>query len=110
MWNADKKNGLDHLIFPQLAVSCKFEGHFDFEMREILNEIKDEKVHVFTLEQGTQDWFKARQFSVTSSQSDAAFRKAMILHQDSKDWHDVARYLEGDNYKTREFIYFILFY
>ena len=42
-------------------------------MIEALQDLRDEKIDVLTLEQGTADWHRGRQFSLTSSQSDGSF-------------------------------------
>ncbi len=103
LWTADKRNGLNHLHFPCMARSPELAGMYHQDMVDFLQKLREEKIDVITLEQGTADWHRARQFSLTSSQSDGSFQKAMIIYQDDEDFRKVAKYLEGENYYRCKF-------
>ena len=103
LWEEDKEHGLDHLHFPCLARLPALTGLFHRDMIEALQDLRDEKIDVLTLEQGTADWHRGRQFSLTSSQSDGSFRKAMIIYQNDEHYCNVAKYLEGNDYHTSKF-------
>ena len=97
-YERDMEHGLDSLIFEMLASSNELVAMHQNEMKEELSELKNEKIDVLTLEQGSADWHKGRQFSLTSSQADGSFRKAFILYQSNDDWCDTAEYLYGERY------------
>ena len=102
-YEIDPKHGLDEYLFRQLTcVSSLVELH-KCEMEEMLAELRDERIDVLTLEQGTADWHRCRQFSLTSSQASGSFRMAFILFQADGSWCDVATYLYGEEYEKREF-------
>lgn len=108
----NKRTGLDSLIFTKMESSDElFEEHKD-DIKNHFQVLKALKIHVLTLEQGTADWFKARQFSLTSSQADGSFRKAFILYQENESWCKIATYLLGEEYHRGECekMYFNLFY
>ena len=102
LYEDDNEHGLDKLIFPALAT---FKNEYDLhkdEVEDLLREIKDEKVDVLTLEQGTADWHYGRKFSLTSSQASRSFQVAFINYQMNDDWVQVARNLFGDEYYERK--------
>jgi hypothetical protein len=105
-WESDKKNGLDHLLFKPLATHADLFCQFKVERESLFDVLKDEHVDVLTLEQGTADWHKGRQFSLTSSQADGSFRKALIVYQDDENWCKVAEYLQGEDYYTGKFNFY----
>lgn len=127
-YNEDPDHGLDSLIFEKIAsLSDEDVSEHEMEIKELFDNLRDEKINVVTLTQGTADWFKARQFSFTSSQSHGSFDKALIIYQDDDDWCNVARYVSGATYHNRKwnncsflffktiilknrFIYFVCFY
>ena len=98
IYENDPKHGLDAFLFKRLA-GCPslIELHQD-EMKVMLDELREEKIDVLTMEQGTADWHKCRQFSLTSSQSSGSFQMAFILFQDDNDWCNVAEHLHGEKY------------
>ena len=101
-WERDQQHGLDAYLFPALATDeALFERHSD-GCKTLFNRLQNDKIDVLTLEQGTADWHKGRQFSFTSSQADGSFRMAMILFQDKLAWCNVAEYLEGAEYHNRK--------
>lgn len=102
-YELDKEHGLDSFIFEILASNDELVSENEYEMKVKLDELKDEKIDVLTLEQGTADWHKGRQFSLTSSQADGSFRKAFVLHQIDDSWCDTAEYLYGSNYHECEY-------
>jgi hypothetical protein len=55
--------------------------------------LTDVSVKILTLRQGTADWFIARRFSLTSSQSYTAFHHAAEIFRDEPHWIKVAKYL-----------------
>ena len=71
-------------------------------MVQSLQDLRVDKIDVLTLEQGTADWHRGRQFSLTSSQSDGSFRMAMVIYQNDPHFCNVAKYLEGEEYFTGE--------
>ncbi len=89
--------GLD-LLFKKLAGDNDLVDAHKDEMDIMLQSLKNDKVDVYTLEQGTADWHRARQFSMTSSQSDSAFSKAFVINSTDNDWVRVAQYLHGNDY------------
>ena len=93
-------------IFPALATHNRLFRQLQTERFALFDELKDEKVNILTLEQGTADWHKGRQFSFTSSQSDGSFRKAFIAFQHDEDWCNVATYLDGQDYHLRKLLAF----
>ena len=98
MYENDPKNGLDSFLFKRLAgYQSLIEVHQD-EMKVMLDELKEEKIDILTMEQGTADWHKCRQFSLTSSQSSGSFQMAFILFQEDNDWCNVAEHLHGEKY------------
>ena len=104
MYEADKHHGLDCLLFKKIASS---KGLFDEFADGIADELVDLllfKIDAITIEQGTADWFKARQFSLTSSQAGAGFGKAFVIFQDEIEWNKVATFLHGEKYYERKFI------
>ena len=102
-YEIDPKHGLDEYLFRQLTcVSSLVELH-KCEMEEMLAELRDERIDVLTLEQGTADWHRCRQFSLTSSQASGSFRMAFILFQADGSWCDVATYLYEEEYEKCEF-------
>ena len=109
-YEKDPEHGLDDLIFQRIA---KTEDDLFYEenknaVNELLQKLRLEKINVLTLEQGTADWHRGRQFSLTSSQTDAAFQKAFIVNQQSADWRCVAQFLYGPNYHSGKlYFYFI---
>lgn len=113
LWEGDKQHGLDFLHFPCMANFPELFGIYHEDMIEALEYLREERVDVLTLEQGTQCWFKGRMFSMTSSQSDGSFRKALIIYQANEHFCKVAKYLEGDNYyqcKLKSNFYFIVYF
>ena len=102
-YQKDPHHGLDDLLFEMLAsADGQLEEH-RIEISDLFFELKSEVVDVLTLEQGTADWHKGRQFSLSSSQTDGAFRKAFIIYQERESWRTIARYLFGENYYRGEF-------
>jgi hypothetical protein len=97
IYENDQLHGLDSLLFQLLAGSSLVEIYKD-EMNRILDDLKNQQIDVLTLEQGTADWHKGRQFSLTSSQSDDSFRMAFIIHKEDDDWCSIAEYLYGEAY------------
>ena len=104
-WEFDNHHGLDMYIFPALATHEELFSRLEVERFSLFDDLKDSKVHVLTLEQGTADWHKGRQFSFTSSQSDGSFKKAFINFQNDESWCNVATYLDGQEYYTRKFYF-----
>lgn len=98
LWEEDNTHGLDDLHFPCLARFDSLAGLFQEKMNDMLKILREEEVDVLTLEQGTADWHKGRQFSITSSQSDGSFTKALIIYQHDPNFVKVATYLHGKNY------------
>ena len=78
------------------------------EINQLLTYLMDVKIDILTLEQGTADWHKGRQFSLTSSQSSGSFCKALINYQKDNDWCNVAEYLHGQNYHESKFLFYHL--
>ena len=109
-WEADKIHGLDAYIFPALATNDELFSRLENERFALFDDLKDEKVHILTLEQGTADWHKGRQFSFTSSQSDGAFKKAFINFQNDESWCKIATYLDGQDYHTRKLCFLLSMY
>ena len=109
-WENDRENGLVTYLFSVLASNSDISPCFKDIREELLDELKNEKIDILTLEQGTADWHKGRQFSFTSSQADGTFRKTFIVFQDDENWFKVAKYLEGENYENRKFIISYLYY
>ena len=100
----DKKHGLDKYIFqPLTSFESLFDAHKD-EIKSMLDELMEISIDVITLEQGTADWHKARQFSITSSQSAGAFKTALVIYQSEDDWCEVASFLFGEKYHECELI------
>ena len=111
LYEEDPENGLDSLLFVMIGPSPFAKDHED-EMKLILEELSIERIDVLTSEQGSADWHKGRQFSLTSSQADGSFRMAFIIHQSDDDWCSIAQFLYGNDYhegelKTKSF-YFII--
>lgn len=109
-YDKDKQHGLDSLIFKLLASHHNpdlFLRHEE-EIKVSLNELRNEKINVLTLAQGTADWHRARQFSLTSSQTDSAFRKALIIYQSDENWCNIAEYLYGLNYHQGKYYSFVI--
>lgn len=105
LYEKDPEHGLDAYFFPALAKSSSlFEVHGD-SIESMLTDLVDNDIQVITLEQGTADWHKARQFSMTSSQASFAFRKAFIIVQTSEDWCKVNTYLHGEKYYERKYLF-----
>ena len=102
-WERDQEHGLDEFLFPELATNESLFSRFRAACKSLLKKLQDEEVDVLTLEQGTADWHKGRQFSFTSSQADGSFRMAMILFQEKQAWSNVAQYLEGEDYHERKY-------
>ena len=103
-YESNKFHGLDEYIFEELTTfPLLFEIHND-EIKLMLDDLMNLNIDVLTLEQGTADWHKGRQFSITSSQSSGAFKKAFIIYQAEDDWCEVAAYLFGQKYHEREFM------
>ena len=102
-WERDQEHGLDEFLFPELATNESLFSRFRAACKSLFKKLQDEEVDVLTLEQGTADWHKGRQFSFTSSQADGSFRMAMILFQEKQAWSNVAQYLEGEDYHERKY-------
>ena len=97
-YEEDKFHGLDkYILQPLTTFASLFEEHKD-EIKDMLDDLKGFSVNTITLEQGTADWHKGRQFSLTSSQSSGSFPAALILYQSNDDWCNVATYLFGEKY------------
>ena len=107
-YELDKQHGLDSLIFEMLSLSNELVNEHENEMRDKLDELRNEKINVLTLEQGSADWHKGRQFSLTSAQAGGSFRKAFILYQADDNWCDTAEYLYGDKYYECKYSYLFL--
>ncbi len=102
LYENDPVHGLDSYLFPSLTtIPSLFNLHHE-DIKEMLDELK-QKINVLTLEQGTADWHKGRQFSATSSQASNSFHKAFILYQSDNDWCDVAEYEFGKMYHERKY-------
>ena len=101
----DPHHGLDGYLFEILAKSSEpgasFDNHKD-KIEEMLEDLMLDDIDILTLDQGSSDWHKARQFSMTSSQASFSFRKAFIIYQQNEDWCNVAKYLLGQNYHERK--------
>ena len=105
MYSENKVNGLDKFIFPIVVEASNLDefDKIDIETEtETKNDLKSNLIILTVVRQGTADWHKAtRQFSFTSSQSDAAFRKVIQLyyqndnHQYKASFITVATYLYG---------------
>ena len=104
-WGNDNYHGLDMYLFPALVTYDKLFSRLEAQRFALFDNLKDSKVHILTLEQGTADWHKGRQFSFTSSQSDGSFKKAFINFQNDESWCNVATYLDGQEYYTRKFYF-----
>ena len=72
-WEGDQHHGLDKYLFPALATDEALFARLGVECTFLFDKLKDEEIYVLTLEQGTADWHKGRQFSFTSSQTDRSF-------------------------------------
>ena len=108
LWEEDKNNGLNKFLFNALATHPQLFSELTSEQIALFDELRDDKIDVLTLEQGTADWHKGRQFSLTSSQSDMSFVKAFINFQNDQDWCNIATYLEGDEYhRCKYFLSFL---
>ena len=103
LYEEDPEHGLDPLLFEMVGQSSFVEQYKD-EVKSLLDDLLIERINVITLEQGTADWHKARQFSMTSSQADGSFRKALIINQSDDDWCNTAEYLFGSEYHNSEFL------
>ena len=75
-------------------------------MKIVLDDILIEKNDIVTLEQGSADRHKGRQFSMVSSQADGSFQMAFIIHQSDNYWCATAEYLYGSNYHEGKYFYF----
>ena len=84
----------EKMRLPQLSSFCHL----------LCNSLRDEKVNVLTIEQGTADWHKGRLMSLSSRSSDGSFRMALIIFQHDANWQMIAKYLEGDDYHESKFI------
>ena len=102
MYEVDPVNGLNGFLFQRLASLPSLLNLHWVEIEDQLEELVEEKIDVITLEQGTADWHRGRQFSMTSSQSSRAFRMALIIYQNDNDWCSVAQYLYGEKYHECE--------
>ena len=102
LYENDPVNGLNGFLFQRLASSDSLIEQYWMEIDDLLEDLNDEQINVLTLDQGTADWHKGRQFSMTSSQSSRAFRMAFILFQENIDWCNVAQYLYGEKYYERK--------
>ena len=110
-WEADKEHGLDRLLFCELAIDPALFARFNPACKSLFQKLQEDEIDVLTLEQGTADWHKGRQFSFTPSQADRSFRKALIVFQDNQNWCRVAEYLEREEYYNCESVFlFILFF
>ena len=94
----DPEHGLDEFLFKILYKEPSLIESHKVEMDMMLVILRSENIDVLTLEQGTADWHKGRQFSLTSSQANGSFDKAFINFQNDDDWCKVAEYLYGQNY------------
>ena len=101
LYQEDPEHGLDSLLFVMIGPSPFVDQHKD-EMKLMLDDTLIERIDVLTLEQGSADWHKGRQFSLTSSQADGSFRMAFIIHQSDDDWCNIAEYLYGSTYHEGE--------
>ena len=101
-WEEDKEHGLDKLLFCELATDPTLFVRFHAACKSLFQKLQDDEIDVLTLEQGTADWHKGRQFSLTSSQADGSFRKVFIIYQENQNWCQVAEYLEGREYYNRK--------
>jgi hypothetical protein len=102
MYEQDEQHGLNALHFKLLTGSKKLILKYKEKMEATLDDLSMQ-IDVITLEQGTADWHKARQFSLTSSQSDKSFRMAFLIFQEDDDWCNIAEYLDGSEYHTRKY-------
>ena len=108
-WEQDNEHGLDKYLFPALATDPRLFTQFNAACRDLFLRLQDDKIDVLTLEQGTADWHKGRQFSFTSSQADGSFRKALVIFQQNQNWRDVAEYLEGQDYHNCTYLSISIF-
>lgn len=107
-YEEDPIHGLDKHFFKILAYGEGLLDTFKSEIQDLLIELTNEKIDILTLEQGTADWHKGRQFSLTSSQSSKSFCKAFISFQRDDNWCNVAEYLHGNMYNESELLYMSL--
>lgn len=108
-YEEDPEHGLDHLSFAKLAEinDGNLINEDDQEKIDAMFQtLKNEKINILTVDQGTADWFKGRQFSLTSRQSFGAYMKAFIINQQEDSWCDVAESLYGRNYHLSKLILF----
>lgn len=104
LYSIDPEEGLKNFYFQKLSASPRLFFENEFEIKRLFDDLIEEEIDVMTLAQGTVDWHRGRQFSFTSSQSDDAIKKAIIVYQDDNDWCEVGQYLEGENYRQGEFL------
>ena len=109
LYEDNPTDGLNSLLF-QIIGTSPFVGEHTEEMKTMLDDLLLDRINVMTLEQGSADWHKARQFSLTSSQADGSFRMAFIIHQSDNDWCDTAEYLYGLQYHRGEYLILFKFY
>ena len=102
MYENDPEDGLEDFYFKMLSSSSEIDGFYQVIIKNLFDELIAQKVDVLTLTQGTVDWHRCRQFSLTSSQSDDAIKKAIIVYQNNNDWCEVGQFLEGCEYRRGE--------
>ena len=110
MYETDPEHGLDDFLFPNLSTTPSLFDTYHDDIKEMLDELGNERVNVLTLEQGTADWHKGRQFSTTSSQASHSFHSALILYQSDDNWCDTAEYLFGKKYDERKYYLSFVFF
>ena len=102
LYERDTAHGLDKYVFEVLTSEPSlFSIHKD-EIDDIFYDLRLINIDVLTLEQGTADWHKGQQFSMSSSQASGAFKTGFILYQLDDDWCSVAFYLFGEKYHERK--------
>lgn len=99
LYEKDPEHGLKHLYFQMLSSSSESYLNFKWSIKNLFDELIEDEVDILTLSQGTVDWHRCRQFSFTSSQSDDAIKKAIVVYQNDKDWCKIGAFLEGENYR-----------
>ena len=103
LYEIDPIHGLDEFIFERLATTKNLGDRFQVEIDSILQDKLLFEINSLTLEQGTQCWFKGRQFSLTSSQADGAFSTAFVIRQQDNNWKMIAKYMHGPDYHKCEY-------
>ena len=102
LYERDAAHGLDKYVFQALTTEPSLFSVHKYDIQDIFDDLRLINIDVLTIEQGTADWHKGRQFSMTSSQASGAFKMALILNQLDDDWCDVASYLFGEKYHERK--------